>query len=118
MNLSKERLADAVIRKYGPEDRAAVRKICYDTGLMGDPIDPYFGCIELFADYWMTYYTDHSIIIAHPEPGGEWTLYPEVIEGDKRFLHAGQPARPLSMGPITLVEQYNITHSARGLRGW
>jgi len=60
MNLSKERLADAVIRKYGPEDRAAVRKICYDTGLMGDPIDPYFGCIELFADYWMTYYTDHE----------------------------------------------------------
>ena len=42
----------------------------------------------------MTYYTDHSIIIAHPEPGGEWTLYPEVIEGDKRLLHAGQPARP------------------------
>jgi GNAT superfamily N-acetyltransferase len=60
MNLSKQRLADAVIRNYRPEDRAALRTICYDTGLMGDPIDPYFGCMELFADYWMNYYTDHE----------------------------------------------------------
>lgn len=48
------------IRKYRAEDRDAVRKICYDTGLMGDPIDPYFGCFALFADYWMNYYTDYE----------------------------------------------------------
>jgi len=59
-SISKEHLARAVIRKYSPEDRAAVRRICYDTGLMGDPIDPYFGCFDLFADYWMDYYTDHE----------------------------------------------------------
>lgn len=50
----------AVIRKYAPQDRSAVRRICYDTGLMGDPIDPHFGCRDLFADYWMNYYTDHE----------------------------------------------------------
>lgn len=58
--VSKERFSRAVIRKYEPKDRAAVRKICYDTGLMGDPIDPCFGCLELFADHWMNYYTDHE----------------------------------------------------------
>ena len=56
----KEELAKAVIRKYRPEDRDVVRRICYDTGLMGDPIDPYFGCFELFSDYWMNYYTDYE----------------------------------------------------------
>ncbi|MBI5116757.1 GNAT family N-acetyltransferase [Candidatus Poribacteria bacterium] len=58
MNVPKENLSKAIIRKYRPEDREAVRRICYDTGLMGDPIDLYFGCYELFADYWMNYYTD------------------------------------------------------------
>ncbi len=52
--------AKAIIRKYGVGDRDAVRKICYDTGMMGHPIDPYFGCLELFADYWMNYYTDYE----------------------------------------------------------
>ncbi len=57
---SKEQLAGAIVRKYRPEDRALVRKICYEAGLMGDSIDPYFGCLELFADYWMNYYTDQE----------------------------------------------------------
>ncbi|RJP15630.1 MAG: GNAT family N-acetyltransferase [Candidatus Abyssobacteria bacterium SURF_5] len=47
-----------LIRKYVPDDRAAVRSICYETGLMGDSMEPYFGCRDLFADYWMNYYTD------------------------------------------------------------
>ena len=64
-NASPERLPDedlsrALVRKYRPEDREAVREICYDTGLMGEPIDRFFGCSELFADYWMNYYTDHE----------------------------------------------------------
>ena len=60
MNQWKEKLAGAVIRKNRPEDRTVLRKICYDTGLMGDSIDPYFGCLDLFADYWMNYYTDYE----------------------------------------------------------
>jgi len=51
---------EVIIRKYRPEDRPALRSICYDTGLMGAPMDPYFGCMELFADYWMNYYTDYE----------------------------------------------------------
>ena len=57
---SRDELSRARMRKYRSEDRGAVRKLCYDTGLMGDPIDPYFGCMDLFADYWMNYYTDYE----------------------------------------------------------
>lgn len=56
----KEEPAKATIRKYRVGDRDTIRKICYDTGMMGHPVDPYFGCLELFADYWMNYYTDYE----------------------------------------------------------
>jgi hypothetical protein len=45
------------IRPYRPEDRAAVRRICADTGFLGRPIDPVFEDRELFADYLTGYYT-------------------------------------------------------------
>jgi GNAT superfamily N-acetyltransferase len=60
LHASGFQLQNAVVRKYGPEDRDAVRGICYETGMMGHPIAPYFGCYELFADYWMNYYTDYE----------------------------------------------------------
>ncbi|MCE0523702.1 MAG: GNAT family acetyltransferase [Methylacidiphilales bacterium] len=47
-----------VIRPYRPEDRAALRAICADTGFLGRPIDPVFEDRELFADYLTSYYTD------------------------------------------------------------
>jgi len=47
-----------IVRKYRPEDREAVRRICCDTGLLGRPIDPVFQDRELFADYLTSYYTD------------------------------------------------------------
>lgn len=50
----------AVIRFYRKEDRAAVRKICADTGFLGSPIDPLFEDRELFADYLTQYYTDRE----------------------------------------------------------
>jgi hypothetical protein len=47
-----------VIRPYRPDDRAALRDICADTGFLGQPIDPVFEDRELFADYLTSYYTD------------------------------------------------------------
>jgi ribosomal protein S18 acetylase RimI-like enzyme len=47
-----------VVRPYRPEDRAALRAICADTGFLGKPIDPVFEDRELFADYLTSYYTD------------------------------------------------------------
>lgn len=45
------------VRAYRPGDREAVRRICADTGFLGQPIDPVFEDRELFADYLTGYYT-------------------------------------------------------------
>ncbi|NLI70525.1 MAG: GNAT family N-acetyltransferase [Firmicutes bacterium] len=41
-----------------PRDRSAIRKICCDTGYVGQDIRPYIDDEELFADFWTLYYTD------------------------------------------------------------
>jgi len=56
-NRAKQR-PQYIVRPYRPEDRAAVRAICADTGFLGQPIDPAFEDRELFADYLTSYYTD------------------------------------------------------------
>ena len=48
------------IRSYRPSDRAAVRRLCCQTGFLGEPIDPVYEDNELFADFLTTYYTDHE----------------------------------------------------------
>jgi ribosomal protein S18 acetylase RimI-like enzyme len=48
------------VRFYEPRDRAAVRRICADTGFLSNPIDPLFEDRELFADYLTRYYTDYE----------------------------------------------------------
>lgn len=50
--------ADVLIRRYEARDRAAVRRLCCETGFLGEPIDPVFEDRELFADYLTRYYTD------------------------------------------------------------
>lgn len=47
-------------RPFRPDDRAAVRSICCDTGWLGQPIDPYFQDREVFADFLTGYYTDYE----------------------------------------------------------
>lgn len=49
-----------VIRKYHPRDRAAIRRICCETGFLGNPIDPVFEDRDLFADFLTSYYTDRE----------------------------------------------------------
>ena len=46
------------VRPYEPRDRAAVRRICHQTGYMGAPADWYWRHAESFADIWTGYYTD------------------------------------------------------------
>jgi hypothetical protein len=48
------------IRSYRPSDRAAVRRLCCQTGFLGEPIDPVYEDHELFADFLTAYYTDHE----------------------------------------------------------
>ena len=49
-----------VIRSYRSSDRDAVRRLCCQTGFLGEPIDPVYEDRELFADFLTTYYTDHE----------------------------------------------------------
>ena len=49
-----------VIRSYRASDRESVRRLCCQTGFLGEPIDPVYQDRELFADFLTTYYTDHE----------------------------------------------------------
>jgi len=49
---------DAVIRSYRPSDRDAVRRLCCETGYLGEAIDDVFQDRQLFADYLTSFYTD------------------------------------------------------------
>jgi len=53
-------MSAAIVRRYHPADRSAVRAICCATGFLGDPIDQVFEDRELFADYLTAYYTDRE----------------------------------------------------------
>ena len=48
---------EVCLRPYRSTDLQAVRRICADTGFLGQPIDPVFEDRELFADYLTEYYT-------------------------------------------------------------
>jgi ribosomal protein S18 acetylase RimI-like enzyme len=61
-----------VIRKYRASDRAMVRRLCCETGFLGNPIDPIFEDRELFANFLTGYYTDWEpesafVLEAHDE---------------------------------------------------
>ena len=48
------------IRNYRADDRESVRRLCCETGFLGEAIDPVYEDRELFADFLTTYYTDHE----------------------------------------------------------
>ena len=49
-----------IIRSYRSSDREAVRRLCCQSGFLGEAIDPVYEDRELFADFLTTYYTDHE----------------------------------------------------------
>ena len=48
------------VRAYRVGDRDAVRRICHETGFMGEPVDWFWRDFESFADLWTAYYTDEE----------------------------------------------------------
>jgi hypothetical protein len=53
-------MAQVTVRDYRPEDRDAVRRICFETGMQGSSIAPQYRDFESFADIFTAYYTDHE----------------------------------------------------------
>ncbi len=56
-DLPKQRVS---IRFYLRGDRPGVRKVCCDTGFLGDPVDPVFEDRDVFADFLCNYYTERE----------------------------------------------------------
>ena len=66
------------VRPYQPADREAVRRICADTGFMGNPIDAIFTDREVFANFFTRYYTDYepdSALVAEDADTGQVVGY-------------------------------------------
>ncbi len=49
-----------IIRPYQPEDRPTIRRICCDTGFLGNPIEAIFADREIFADLFTGPYLDYE----------------------------------------------------------
>src|ERR1700722_19653253 len=47
-----------LIRQFSPSDREVVRRLCCETGYLGNPLDPVSEDRRLFADFLTGYYTD------------------------------------------------------------
>lgn len=58
--MSDPHLAPPTIRRFEPQDRPAVRHICFVTGFMGEPVDWLWRDEESFADMFCGYYTDRE----------------------------------------------------------
>lgn len=48
------------MRGYASDDRDAVRRICWETGYMGDPVGWQWADRDSFADLFTGWYTDHE----------------------------------------------------------
>lgn len=83
--------------------REEVRKLCCETGFLGNPIDPVFEDRELFADYLTQYYLDQ-------EPESSFVL---LVDGELKgyLLGSRRPFRHQFYGFFQ-----NISLVIRGLR--
>lgn len=79
------------IRPYEQTDRGAVRKVCYLTGFMGEPVDWMWRDEESFSDMFTGYWTDrepeHALVA---ELDGEVVGYLLGCMDSRRVWNAGK----------------------------
>ncbi len=56
--MNSKLVSEIIIRPYAASDRDSIRRICFDTGFMGEPAGFYWRDFPSFADIWTSYYTD------------------------------------------------------------
>ena len=106
------------IRKFQKADREIVRRLCCETGFLGNPIDPVFEDRELFADFLTAYYTDW-------EPESSFVL---EVDGEVKgyLLGSRQPLRQqthslyqnLSIFARAVVRYWRYNQASRGFIHW
>lgn len=104
----KTEKAEFLTRPYEPRDRDAIRALCCDTGLLGEPIDRVFSDRKLFADFLTSYYTDW-------EPESTW-----VGEVDGRvvgYLTACKRWNLNKLWSIAIVPKLALHATLQFLRG-
>lgn len=78
------------IRPYHPADRQAVRRICFETGFMGESAEWFWRDQRSFADMFCGWWTDHrpqSALVA--ELGGEVAGYLLGCDDSRLAAHEG-----------------------------
>lgn len=83
---------DIIVRPYRSKDCSAIRRICCDTGFLGNPIEAIFSDREIFADLFTRPYLDY-------EPEHAW-----VAEADGRVIG-------YLLGSISPIFDYTLMYS-------
>jgi ribosomal protein S18 acetylase RimI-like enzyme len=97
------RSVDLRVRPYRPDDRAAVRRVAFLTGYMGEPIDWQWRHAESFCDLITTWYTDRepeSLFVAEGRGQVVGYLTGCVESRRARGWTAAQAARWLRRGAL------------------
>jgi len=89
---------DAIIRPYEPRDRGAVRRICFETGFMGESVRDQYGDAETFADLLTAYFTDEE-----PEHAVVAVARGDVIGYSLSTLDARLASRAMSRALLSAV---------------
>jgi len=115
------------VRSYREGDREAVRRICFETGYMGDPVAWQWRDAESFADLFSGWYTDQepgSALIA--EHGGRVVGYllgcrdsrtvpPPTVAARRHLLRRGLLVRP-GTAPVIWRSIADLATSSTGGR--
>lgn len=88
-----ELAGSVAIRPYEARDRAQVRRICFDTGYMGEPIGWQWRDQESFADLFSSAYTDREPESCFVADAGDRVV--GYLLGARDAARLGDPVAPL-----------------------
>ena len=93
MSPASEIPSDVRVRPYEQRDRSQIRKICADTGFLGNPIDPVFEDRELFSDFLTSPYTDAEPDCCYVWEGSDGRILGYVMGSRSQWKHISHLVR-------------------------